>query len=67
MSVEIQLNGEPKKTEALTVADLVVELGIEKRMIAVERNLEIVPKGEFETTKLENDDRIEVVHMIGGG
>jgi len=65
--MDIQLNGEPRAVEATTIAQLVIELGLEKRMLAVERNLEVVPKSEYETTKIEPDDRLEVVHMIGGG
>jgi len=65
--MNIQLNGEHREVSATTVAELVVELGLEKRMLAVERNLEVVPKSEYATTKLAEGDRLEVVHMIGGG
>jgi len=65
--MKIQLNGEDREVTATTVADLVVELGLEKRMLAVERNLEVVPKSEYATTSLVEGDRLEVVHMIGGG
>jgi len=65
--MNIQLNGEQREIEAITVAQLVVELGLEKRMLAVERNLEVVPKSEYEATRIESGDRLEVVHMIGGG
>jgi sulfur carrier protein len=36
-------------------------------MIAIERNLEVVPKSQYDSTLLEDNDRIELVHMIGGG
>jgi len=65
--MNIQLNGEQKDVAAATVAELVVELGLEQRMVAVERNLEVVPKSEYAATKLAAGDRLEVVHMIGGG
>jgi thiamine biosynthesis protein ThiS len=65
--MKIQLNGEVKDVEAATVAQLIVELGLEKRMLAVERNMEVVPKSEYESTALVEGDRLEVVHMIGGG
>ncbi len=65
--MNILLNGDQKKVAAATVSQLVLELGLEKRMLAVERNLEVVPKSEYEQTKLIEGDRIEVVHMIGGG
>lgn len=65
--MNILLNGDQKEVDAATVAELVIELGLEKRMLAVERNLEVVPKSEYEKTELVEGDRIEVVHMIGGG
>lgn len=65
--MQIQLNGEAKEVEATTVADLVIELGLEKRMLAVELNLEVVPRSQYPQTELHQGDRIEVVHMIGGG
>jgi len=65
--MQIQLNGEGVQVAALNLADLVTELGLERRMIAIERNMEVVPKSEYEATQLEESDRIELVHMIGGG
>jgi len=61
------LNGEHRFIKAHTLADLVIELGLQQRMIAIERNLEVVPKSQYGSTLLEDDDRIELVHMIGGG
>lgn len=65
--MQIQLNGEDTQVTATNLAGLVVELGLEQRMIAIERNMEVVPKSEYATTELEESDRIELVHMIGGG
>ncbi len=65
--MQIQLNGEDTQVAATNLADLVVELGLEQRMIAIERNMEVVPKSEYADTQLEESDRIELVHMIGGG
>jgi thiamine biosynthesis protein ThiS len=65
--MKIQLNGEETEVVAATVAALVIELKLESRMLAVERNLEVVAKSAYETTNLKEDDRIEIVHMIGGG
>jgi len=65
--MQIQLNGEDTQVAAANLADLVVELGLEQRMIAIERNMEVVPKSEYAGTQLEESDRIELVHMIGGG
>ena len=63
----IQLNGESRPVDASTLAELVTELGLERRMIAIERNLEVVAKSRYAETKLSEGDRIELVHMIGGG
>jgi len=65
--MQIQLNGENMQVTATSLTDLVIELGLEQRMIAIERNMEVVPKSEYMVTKLEENDRIELVHMIGGG
>jgi len=67
LSVNIQLNGEAREVAAATLAALVAELGLEKRIIAVERNLEVVPRSRYADTLLEDGDHIEIVHMIGGG
>jgi len=63
----IQLNGEQRVVAAATLAELVSELDLEQRMIAIERNLEVVPKSQYDITALQEGDRIELVHMIGGG
>ncbi|MDX8382269.1 MAG: sulfur carrier protein ThiS [Ghiorsea sp.] len=65
--MKIKLNGEEQDVATETVADLIEDLGLETRMLAVERNMEVVPKGAYLSTKLEENDRIEIVHMIGGG
>lgn len=65
--IAIDLNGERRRVRASTVEELVRELGLERRMIAVERNLEVVPKSAYASTALCEGDRIEIVHMIGGG
>jgi thiamine biosynthesis protein ThiS len=66
--IEIQLNGAPHRVEsASTVASLVATLGLEPTKVAVERNLEIVPKSTYGDTALSAGDRIEIVHFVGGG
>jgi thiamine biosynthesis protein ThiS len=65
--MEIILNGEAQDMSAANIADLIAELGLETRMLAVERNLEVVSKSAYADTKLQENDRIEIVHMIGGG
>ena len=49
------------------VAALVAALGLDSRKVAVERNLEIVPRSTYGATPVAEGDRIEIVHFIGGG
>ena len=63
----IQVNGEPRTVEATTILALVRELGLDVRKVAVERNLEIVPKSLHAETPVAEGDRIEVVQFVGGG
>jgi thiamine biosynthesis protein ThiS len=62
------VNGEAMDgVRASDLAALVAELGLEPRKVAVERNLEIVPRSLYAATPLAEGDRIEIVHFIGGG
>ena len=61
------MNGEAREVDTPTVAALVETLGLDVRKVAVERNLEIVPRSLYLATLLGEGDRIEIVHFIGGG
>ena len=50
-----------------TLRDLLVKLEIDPTSVAVERNLEIAPKTMYESLRLCDGDRIEIVHFVGGG
>lgn len=64
----IHINGEQKEVAAGTsVADVVNTLDGDPRGIAIERNLEIVPKSQHGSVLLEEGDRLEVVQFVGGG
>jgi len=64
----LTLNGEARAFDALPhLAALVETLGLDPRMVAVERNLEIVPRSLYGRTPIADGDRIEIVHFIGGG
>jgi thiamine biosynthesis protein ThiS len=64
----LTINGEPRAFPGLAdVAALVAALGLDARKVAVERNLEIVPRSAYGKTKVLDGDRIEIVHFIGGG
>lgn len=66
--MQIILNGEPKEIAAgTTLAAFVGTLGGDPRGIAIERNLEIVPKSDHAETLLEDGDRLEIVQFVGGG
>lgn len=64
----IVLNGETRDVpEGLTLAALLDWLKIAADRVAVERNLEIVPRSQWASACVENGDRLEVVHFVGGG
>lgn len=64
----LTINGEERAFGALSnVAALVAELGLDARKVAVECNLEIVPRSAYLQTAIADGDRIEIVHFIGGG
>jgi sulfur carrier protein len=66
--MNLTVNGETRGFEgASNVAALVAALGLDGRKVAVERNLEIVPRSAYGATELRDGDRIEIVHFIGGG
>jgi len=65
--MQIQVNGELRDVHADTILALVEELGLDIRKVAVERNLEIVPRSQHAVTALAAGDRIEVVQFVGGG
>lgn len=67
-SIEITINGETRIIQhPATVADLLGTLSLDTRKVAVERNLEIVPRSAYADTALAAGDTLEIVHFIGGG
>jgi thiamine biosynthesis protein ThiS len=67
-TVAITVNDEAHEVPApATVADLLARIGLDTRKVAVERNLEIVPRSAYAATALAAGDRLEIVHFIGGG
>jgi thiazole synthase len=66
--MRLTINGEERSfATPLTVGQLLAELGLDARKIALERNLEIVPRSAYDATRLGDGDRLEIVHFIGGG
>ncbi len=66
--MQLTINGERRSFDSLAhVAALVDALGLDPRKVAVERNLEIVPRSAYLKTPLADGDRIEIVQFVGGG
>ena len=66
--MRLTINGEEQVFEGVTtVAGLITALGLDSRKLAVERNLEIVPRSTYAAAELADGDRIEIVAFIGGG
>ena len=66
--MKIMLNGDEHKVEdGSTLAQMIAGLELGRVRIAVERNLDIVPRDKYESTMLTDGDRLEVVTLVGGG
>jgi thiamine biosynthesis protein ThiS len=66
--MQLTVNGEKREIAGgSTVADLLAALQISATRVAVELNLEIVPKADFARRTLQDGDKIEIVHFVGGG
>lgn len=66
--MNVTINGESRAFSAsMSVEALLRELGVDPRKVAIERNLEIVPKSTYDSVMVSDGDRLEVVHFIGGG
>jgi thiazole synthase len=67
-SIAVHLNGDLRRvTVGVTIAEMLGELGLDPRKVAVERNLEIVPRATFGEVRVEEGDAFEIVHFVGGG
>ena len=66
--MQLFVNGQPREVaEGATIADLLGELGLDPRTLAVECNFELVPRAQHADKLLAADDRVEVVTLVGGG
>jgi len=67
-SLGVRVNGEHRRLPGgLSIAEMLNEIGIDPAKVAVERNLEIVPRSTFEQVFVEDGDDYEIVHFVGGG
>jgi thiamine biosynthesis protein ThiS len=66
--LHITLNGDAHEVpNPLTVADLLAQLGIDPRRVAVEHNLIVLKRATFATTMVRDGDAVEIVNFVGGG
>ena len=66
--MQLVVNGEERQVgPSTTVKQLLASLGLADTLVAVERNEEVVPRAQHESTELTEGDRVEVVHFVGGG
>jgi thiamine biosynthesis protein ThiS len=67
-TITLKLNGKPRSLPGETpLLDLLAELGVDRRMIAVAHNGEVIPRDTYEGVLLRDGDSVEVVRMVGGG
>jgi thiamine biosynthesis protein ThiS len=68
VSVEIRINGEHRRVSGgISLAEMVRGLGLDPLRVAIERNLEIVPRSSLVDECVEEGDEYEIVHFVGGG
>ena len=68
LSVGISVNGEQRRVpDGISVAAMLREIGIDPAKVAVERNLEIVPRSSLFEVQIADGDQFEIVHFVGGG
>jgi thiamine biosynthesis protein ThiS len=66
--MNLVINGEDRTIAGpLTLSELVEQLGMKSDRVAVELNLDIVPREQWLVTQLADGDRLEIVHFVGGG
>lgn len=67
-AVSIWVNGETRPaTPGATVSDLLRDLGLNSDRVAIERNLQILPRRDWNETRVQPGDRYEIVQFVGGG
>jgi thiamine biosynthesis protein ThiS len=67
-TISVTVNGEDRAAQpGATVTDLLRDLGLDAGRVAIERNLEILPRPKWTETTVEAGDRFEIVQFVGGG
>jgi thiamine biosynthesis protein ThiS len=66
--VTVTINGEHREIpDGLNVAALLDHIGMARDRVAIERNLEILSRGQWQQTAVQANDKFEIVHFVGGG
>ena len=67
-SLGIRVNGEHRRVVGgISIAEMLNELGLDPLRVAVERNLEVIPRSTLGQVSVEDGDDFEIVHFVGGG
>lgn len=67
-AIQVQINGEKCETPCgTTVRSLLDQLGLNAGRVAIEFNLQILPRSEWDSTEVASGDRLEIVQFVGGG
>ena len=67
-TIQVRINGENRRVaKGVSIAELVSELGFDPARVAVERNLEVVPRSTLSDVKVQDADDFEIVRFVGGG
>jgi thiamine biosynthesis protein ThiS len=66
--LRIQVNGQPREAEdSLSLRDLIASLDLKPEQIAIELNQMVIRRMHWQSTILREDDKVEIVHFVGGG
>jgi thiamine biosynthesis protein ThiS len=66
--MKLFVNGEPREVDEITsLAELITQLDLPVARIAIELNRNVVRRSDWSSTMLKDEDRIEIVHFVGGG
>jgi thiamine biosynthesis protein ThiS len=64
----VTINGETRQIpDGLSVAAMIEQLGMKGNRVAIERNLDILPRARWQETQVQPGDKFEIVHFVGGG
>ncbi len=67
-TLRIQVNGEPREVEEnISLPQLIAALSLKAEQIAIELNHKVIRRAQWEGTTLHADDKVELVHFVGGG